>query len=712
MTAISTYSGFTRKCIACGKPYESLNVRQLKCKKACGVSHHKYDVYKPPEFIGVDGEGVTDGKSHAYVLISVGDKSYHRDGARLEHGEIFEFLYQCFLEKPDAVFVGYFLGYDFTQWVRDITEHEARSLLLAEGIAKRARIKSGGNPKPFPVYLGDFDWEIDTLNFRRFQLRPGTGNVRVKNPNKWMTICDVGSYFQQSFVKTLKSWESADITPEDIEVIREGKENRADAQFDPAMIRYNITENKALGHVMAEIHSNLRNIGIMLDKTQWIGPGQAAQQWLRQIGALTAEDYQNIVPVKARQAAQYTYYGGWFEIMHHGHWKGRAYSYDINSAYPYAIAQLPCLKHGKWLHGKGTPKRSQYTYVCAEVEGNYDATTGPLPHRNKNRRILRPIYTIGWYWLEEIEAAERAGLIGDVTILEWYSYRPCGCETPYAQIRDLYLERLKVGKETSAGKTYKLIYNSTYGKMAQSVGNPMFANGFYASLITSTTRRMILDAIATHPNGYNDVLMVATDGIVFKNPHPTLPISPTELGLWDETTIDALTLFMPGLYWDDNSRERMQLMLAMIHESERRGKRGSAIDIDLKLKSRGVSARELAPMVSTIDRQFLERESDNTLPWPKVSIGLNFNMVTPMQALRRNNWNSAGDLSEVDTKELSSNPETKRFWNGEDNTSTPYFANPNGPEYYVSRPYDKKFGDEEPDKFMEYTLDMRSILHD
>jgi hypothetical protein len=65
---------------------------------------------------------------------------------------------------------------------------------------------------------------------------------------------------------------------------------------------------------------------------------------------------------------------------------------------------------------------------------------------------------------------------------------------------------------------------------------------------------MILDAIATHPTKTESLLMIATDGIVFKEPHPNLRIHATELGAWDHEVYEDLSLFMPGLYWDNKAR--------------------------------------------------------------------------------------------------------------------------------------------------------------
>lgn len=104
------------------------------------------------EFIAVDGEGVTrveyvetwndemqdfvmmQQKVHHYVLLSVGDQSLHHNGEPLRHDEIFEFLYAQKLEHPNAAFVGFFLGYDFAQWLKSLPASRGDSLFHPYGI--------------------------------------------------------------------------------------------------------------------------------------------------------------------------------------------------------------------------------------------------------------------------------------------------------------------------------------------------------------------------------------------------------------------------------------------------------------------------------------------------------------------------------------------------------------------------------------------------
>ena len=706
---------------------------QKRCKPDCVRDKHSARTDAADrhelEFIGIDGEGVTGWQyaenwndetqewetireeTHNYVLLSVGANSLHNDGEILTHGDIFEFLWQNYLDNPKAAFVGFFLGYDFTHWFRTLEAGRAFKLLHKDGIASRQRRDAATTtPRPWPVRVGD--WEIDILANKRFMLRPfvpvdrqeryivnhkdGTAEEK-RRPRPWMYVCDSGSFFQTAFLTVINpaKWITPVCTQAEYETIAEGKQRRADAVFDKSMIRYNILENEILSRVMSATNEGLVADNIRLPKHKWFGPGQAAQAWLSLIAAPTGEMIREVVPQYARDAARESYYGGWFEIFAHGLIPKQSFGYDINSAYPFGIASLPCLRHGQWTHGTGIPpklRRDALRLVDVSVTGA-DARVGPMPFRRPDGSILRPLKAAGWLWADELEAAKRAGLVKRATVHAWVDYQPCDCPPPLDEIRNLYEGRLQVGKNSPAGKGKKTIYNSAYGKMAQSVGMPKFSNPVYASRITSRCRTMILDAIASHPNKTADLLMVATDSVVFKTPHPTIDLDAERLGAWDETVHENLTLFMPGVYWDDSSRDKVA--------------QGQAPE----LKSRGISAKDLARMIGHIDEQWSERWTegiDLSRPehprygWPAMALPVTFQMTTAKQAIVRTAWDTCGQLTH-NPRNISSCPYQKRDNGGFGRDARGYFTSyawpipydDKGNELERSTPYDKAFGEDQ-----------------
>lgn len=626
----------------------------------------------PTKFVCIDGEGVTlPNGLHSYVLVGVGDQQITNPNG-LQWHEIFDFLWEQYLEhgSKSVAYVGFFLSYDFVQWFKTFPEERARMLLTAEGRAKR-KPKNKKKVQPFPVEYGD--WQFDILGNKRFRLRK-------KGTSRWMNICDTGPFFQKSFMKVIdpKEWSDPIVTATEYQDISTGKQRRSTAILDTDMLRYNALENEILSRVLEKLNEGFQSLGINLRPNQWFGPGQAAQEWLKG-RAITAELLQEITPREVLEHARESYFGGWFEIMGHGHMPGITYEYDINSAYPYIISQLPCLEHGEWIHGRDpyiVSEKEPYTLVYAQVHGD-NHYIGAMLHRDKKGNIYRPHKTEGWYWLHEIDAAIRAGLIrSDYVVLDSWSYDPCDCSPPFAEVRNIYSLRKQVGKKTPLGIACKLVPNSLYGKVAQSIGEPKFANPIYASLIPAGCRTMILNAIATHPMGAEACVMVATDGVYFTKPHPNLTIS-GELGDWDEAKKLHLTVFKPGVYWDDATRRQIKRKEAPV------------------FKARGVNARDFGTQLSLIDGAF----NDMALTgWPTVTFPLEFAMITAVQALQRNKWELAGTVIEDAELTHTANPHGKRDPNWYiDHKNHFYRTLPreNVP-YEPSHPYEKRFGMEDP----------------
>ena len=56
------------------------------------------------------------------------------------------------------------------------------------------------------------------------------------------------------------------------------------------------------------------------------------------------------LPYDLQEFAWNSYFGGRFEIIQRG-FIGKAWIYDINSAYPYALSKIPDITKGNWVYG-------------------------------------------------------------------------------------------------------------------------------------------------------------------------------------------------------------------------------------------------------------------------------------------------------------------------------------------------------------------------
>jgi len=646
-----------------------------------GKSHHG----KLLKFVAIDGEGETIDGRHEYVLIGIGNDQLS-DPKGLHWTVIFEFLYDHY--EPNAAYVGFFLGYDFTQWFKTLPESKARKLLTKEGIASR-KWKGKNNVTPHaPHAVQCRNWQFDILGNKRFRFRPKVcdcefATCKCPDQNKWMYICDSGPFFQKAFLSVInpKDWPEGTITEQEYLDIQEGKGKRSSAHLGPEMMRYNRLENDILQRIMGLLNESFESIGVSLAKNKWFGPGQAAQEWLKG-KAPTRKEIESHVPDWFRQFARESYYGGWFEIFAHGLIPGISYEFDINSAYPFVIASLPCLLHGAYERGIGQPfvdleqKEIALVRACVSNNGSNSRYSGAMPHRNNRGGISRPLTTIGTYWYHELQAGIRAGNITDIEYVEWVKYTPCECPPPLAEIEDLYQLRLQVGKNTPFGMACRLVYNSMYGKFAQSIGEPLFGNAIYASLITSGCRTMILDAVATHPKKWESVLMVATDGVYFIDKHPTLDIDKQRLGAWDEGTHENLCLFKPGVYWDDSARKQIEQGIAPT------------------FKARGISAKDFSDSIGDVDYAFALWENQVESEWPKVTYVPQFSMTTALQALIQHDWSLAGFVRDDREMKQDSQPGEKRYPKAYfDEEYEIYRTFPGKVKDRQSQPYKKRFGD-------------------
>jgi len=700
-------------CVGCGAEFMPKTRRATKCKKNCSrkdtrrgprASKNEARATRRAEsgvtFIGIDGEGYnTDEVTyvwdeddngemveipqthtvHRYNMLSVGDHTFTTPFGRQMHytealDHIWESAAEYRRESERVCLVGFFLGYDFIQIFRTLPEYEAWKLFSKAGQEARRAIQAKLGLKRIPkVKVGP--WRLDMLAGKRLTIG------HVDHPKQTVTICDVGAFFQTSFLNAInpRDWLDPVCTDEEFEIIRRGKEARGGTMTplevladQPETITYNVTENLVLARLMTRLDEGFRAANIQLRADQYYGPGQAAQAWMGLIEAPTSEELAEALPQHMFKITQGSYYGGWFEIFNHGHVPGLTWEFDITSAYPDVIRRLPCLLCGEWRPDHdGTLRIARY-----HVRGPDSAITGPLPHRRRDGTILRPLETRGYHWADEVEAADRAGLIEEYLAVEdQWSFHATPCQhknpLPFKEIETLFLDRIRVGKKSPAGKAMKLVYNSAYGKTAQSVGMPKYASPVYASLITSGCRTKILEAIAGHPGGTRDLVMVATDAVFFRshNPgaarrieratrrldageitkddladlidtlarheHPGLDMTPNKLGAWEAELKRNLTLFMPGVYWDDKAREAI------------------AGGGKLSLKSRGISARELSKYISEIDRQFAEwdgttyridADGHQVSEWPTLTLYSEFGLISLPQALERGKWWLAGTL--------------------------------------------------------------------
>lgn len=494
-------------------------------------------------FIGCDGEGGEIDGRHRYLMLRIGDQTImHPDRSPLGSWELLNFI--CDQPRHGVINVAYFFDYDVTHILADLPPAKLTRLMHRE---QRRRVFNDRTDY-WPVDWAGF--EIDYIPRKEFK-------VRRKGESRYMVINDVGSFFQCAFLKALQQWKIG--TKADWDKIAEGKSGRVNfGALTDDTIKYNGREIALLEQLMTAFRDATIAAGMV--PTKWQGPGHIASSIYKRFGVIKGEDLR--LPRELLRAANDSYFGGRFETTAVGQIPGPVYQHDINSAYPYAETQLPCLTHGRWRHIQNPREHGNRPFSVGDsrtlylARGSFHATRTAnlygLPVRRATGTICWPgtLTGTGWYWSHEINTA----IYQQFNSVEaWVYEKNCDCE-PFNFIPALYEERAKLGKEAK-GLTIKLGLNSTYGKMCQSIGEPVYANPIYASLITSITRAQLYTKCVAL--GLDRVVMLATDGIfttsgrernhsprIQKNGYVLKP-----LGEWDVTTYrDGIFLIQPGLY--------------------------------------------------------------------------------------------------------------------------------------------------------------------
>ena len=490
-------------------------------------------------FIGVDGEGgeVEDPQMvlfgpnstrHEYLLLRAGDEVLET-GEPLTWYECFRFLANL---PAKANYVSYFFDYDVTMMIRGLTPERLHRLLRRD----RPKDKRGWL---LPLDVGPF--QIDYLPGKEFK-------VRWRDGGDWIVIQDTGTFFQTAFIKTLDKWQVG--TEEERRMIREGKALRSEFGRVTDEIRfYNALEVRLLSDLMGEFRSICKQLGYL--PSRWEGPGLLATSALKRHKIPRSKNLEIMENGPLLNFARGAYYGGRFEIGTVGP-TPPVDQWDINSAYPFCIMSLPCLVHGEWRHRDGKPgnlDRSNGLF-CSRV------TFGPkapshyygLPIRDKSGNISFPDSGIGWYWSHELRTVLDNPYQWVEFMETWEYVSACDCR-PFKFIEGVYNARKRLGKDQK-GWVLKLLLNSLYGKMAQSIGTPAYSNPIWAGLITSHTRSILLQAIYSSENT-SDIHMLATDGIFATSEALDLPVS-EELGGWSkEEHPEGMFIIQPGLYFSE-----------------------------------------------------------------------------------------------------------------------------------------------------------------
>ena len=288
---------------------------------------------------------------------------------------------------------------------------------------------------------------------------------------------------------------------------------------------------------------------------RWISSGYAAEKVLINHG-INLPKFDSI-PYEIQKLAYRAYFGGRFEIIKRG-FIGTAYLYDINSAYPYAITQIPDLTKGKWVRRKSVHKNSKMGFFKILADIPDEKYIPPFPFRANNSIVFPSGKFQTYVTLPELQACYDSKYY---KILDSYQFIPKSNVTyPYQEfIEKMYHKRLELKQKNDPLQLpFKIILNSFYGKtgeydkLTKRIGN-LFNPVIFAH-ITGHTRAQLYQFVIDH-GIERDVVAFATDSIcTTKN----LGINSSKLGEFSfEKSANDVFYLQNGFYrFDDSWKQR------------------------------------------------------------------------------------------------------------------------------------------------------------
>lgn len=502
--------------------------------------------------IAWDGEGMmlsgNRAPQHYVVFGCSADTENPLIGEDLSTVQLLDYIVEIGARFPGAVHIGYGFRYD--------------SNMIIKGLSVNRLMELKANNETY-FNVGAYRYRVAWLPGKRLTVTRSWG--KGKRDKTTVQIDDIASFFAAPFISAIESVLSDELTDEDRDVIAHGKAERGQTQWEdlPEVLRYWRAEIRLMERLGEKFRAVMYEAGFMLNN--WYGPGALSSYIIRtkKLRDHLVNGPNDGLPHGAHIASKHAYAGGRFELFRFGRFEGPVYGLDINSAYPYAIANAPSLgrEHGEWQWLDGEDVKRIAYFGCYRIRFRgvntrpLERRAMPLFHRDEKGSISYPTMTEGWYWSPE--AAAVFGHPG-VEVIEAWVWMNDGSR-PFAFLADMYQERKRIGKKNVLSMPYKLGPNSLYGKLAQRVGH---RNGLpprshclpLAGWVTSYTRASLFRVMRNIPA--SRLIAVETDGIYTTADPNSLSLDiGDELGQWDLSQYDEMLYVQNGLYHRRNGKE-------------------------------------------------------------------------------------------------------------------------------------------------------------
>lgn len=234
----------------------------------------------------------------------------------------------------------------------------------------------------------------------------------------------------------------------------------------------------------------------------------------------------NVIPEKVIQTAYESFYGGRFELIKRGYFD-KIYCYDIMSAYPKEISELPDFNKGKFVKvTELNPDAYTGFYKCKVM--SFENNFSPFKQKLNGALNIYPNGTFTQFLTKkELDFYESHFENSAISVEFGYEWHPKDIIKPFKSEIERLFDWKNNEPDPDIKYCVKIILNSLYGKFIQVSGKlnqtGRLFNPLYASLITSGCRIKILEMALQNPDS---IISFSTDSVISTEPLNS-PLNPT-----------------------------------------------------------------------------------------------------------------------------------------------------------------------------------------
>jgi len=376
--------------------------------------------------------------------------------------------------------------------------------------------------------------DLNEIKHRNYKIKLINGKFLTITKNKRsITFYDIYGFFRKPLIETVKTW-----LHQDINIITDTN--------DLELYKANASkECKYIALLGEKLTKELSNVGINL--RSFYG-ASAIASWLLSKSKAKNEfhNYNNprTLAPELNKAVMQAFYAGRGEQFKLGTFNN-INVYDINSAYAYAILDLPVLLRKPVFTTDFQTNPFSVWYCEFDFTSLSDCLYfGYLPTRNK-RTNHTGFYSSGkgYYWYSEIRFV--LDNFPDCIKVKHGFVLPEYTKAEFTlAVNALYNTRKQLQAEKNPlEKVIKIGLSSLYGKFCQHNGKGFYNNFFYAGFITSHTRAMLLEAT----KGFEKETICFLTDAIHTTANLPLPLN-DDIGSYKLTTGENASYLDNGIY--------------------------------------------------------------------------------------------------------------------------------------------------------------------